>query len=99
MGFEYKLKAKLTEKQTAEIQDLLESSDLFEKKYEYANQLFRDFRHAENTGQLPNISIIFENDGIYICQYTSSYVWTDLDALKIYVEKEQIAYEIIDYQD
>ncbi|AZB10941.1 hypothetical protein EG344_19935 [Chryseobacterium sp. G0162] len=99
MGFEYKLKTKLTDQQTTEIQDLLESSDLFEKKYEYAYQVFRDFRHAENTGKMPNISIIFEDDGVYICQYGSSYVWKDLDELKNYIEKEQIAYKIIDYQD
>ncbi|UHO39795.1 hypothetical protein H5J24_07000 [Chryseobacterium capnotolerans] len=99
MGFEYKLKTKLTDQQTAEIEDLLENSALFEKKYEYTHQLFWDFRHAENTGKLPNMSIIFEEDGIYICQWSSSYVWTDLDELKNYIKKEQIAYEIIDYQD
>lgn len=99
MGFEYKLKTKLTDQQTAEIQHLLENSVLFEKKYEYAHQLFWDFRYAENTGKLPNMSIIFEEDGIYICQWSSSYVWTDLDELKNYIKKEQIAYEIIDYQD
>lgn len=48
---------------------------------------------------MPNISIIFEEDGIYICQYGSSYVWTDLDALKSYLENELIEYEIIDYQE
>lgn len=99
MGFEYKLKTKLTDRQTAEIQELLESSVLFEKKYEYAHQLFRDFRHAENTGKIPNISIIFEEDGIYICQYSSSYVWTDLEELKNYIETESIEYKLIDYQD
>lgn len=99
MGFEYKLKTKLTDQQTAEIQDLLENSALFEKKQEYAHQLFWDFRHVENMGKIPNMSIIFEEDGIYICQWGSSYVWTDLDELKNYIEKEQINYEIIDYQD
>ncbi|MCS4300771.1 hypothetical protein [Chryseobacterium sp. BIGb0232] len=99
MGFEYKLKAKFTDKQTTEIQNLLKSSVLFEKKYEYAHQLFWDFRYMENTGKIPNISIIFEEDGIYICQYGSSYVWKNLDELKNYIEKEQIKYQIIDYQD
>lgn len=99
MGFEYKLKAKLTDQQTAEIQDLLEKSVLFEKKYEYANQLFWDFRHAENTGKIPNISVIFEKDGIYICQWSSSYVWKDLEELKDYLQKEQIEYDLIDYQE
>lgn len=99
MGFEYKIKTKLTDKQTSEIQDLLESFALFEKKYEYAHQLFWDFRHKENTGKMPNMSIIFEEDGIYICQYGSSYMWTDLNELKSYMEKEHIAYDILDYQD
>lgn len=99
MGFEYKLKTKLTDKQIIEIQELLENSALFEKKYEYAQQMFWDFRHPENTGKMPNISIIFEEDGIYICQYGSSYVWKDLDELKNYIKDEQITYEFIDYQD
>ncbi|OCA79838.1 hypothetical protein BBH99_05170 [Chryseobacterium contaminans] len=99
MGFEYKLKAKFTDKQTSEIQNLLGNSDLFEKKHEYAHQLFWDFRYAENTGKIPNISIIFEKDGIYICQWGSSYAWTDLDELKNYIENEQIEYELIDYQE
>lgn len=99
MGFEYKLKTKLTDRQITEIENLLESAHLFDKKYEFENKLFRDFRHAENKGKIPNISIIFENDGIYICQYSSSYLWTDLDELKNYMEKEHIQYETIDYQD
>lgn len=99
MGFEYKLKTKLTNQQTAEIQDLLENLAIFEKKYEYAHQLFWDFRYSENTGKIPNISIIFEKDGIYICQWSSSYIWTDLQELKNYLEKEQIAYDLIDYQE
>lgn len=99
MGFEYKLKTKLTDQQAAEIQDLLENLAIFEKKYEYAHQLFRDFRHAENTGKIPDISIIFEKDGIYICQWSSSYIWTGLEELKNYLEKEQVEYEFIDYQE
>lgn len=99
MGFEYKLKTKLTDQQTTEIQNLLESSALFEKKYEYAHQLFWDFRHAENLGKIPNISIMFEEDGIYICQWSSSYVWKDLDELKNYIENKQIEYGLIDYQE
>lgn len=99
MGFEYKLKTKLTDRQTIEIQNLLENAHLFDKKYEFEHTLFWDFRHSENNGKIPNISIIFENDGIYICQYSSSYLWTDLDELKNYIEKEHIQYETIDYQD
>lgn len=99
MGFEYKLKAKLTERQTTEIQYLLANTSFFDKKYLFNNNLFWDFRYVENMGEIPNISIIFENDGIYICQYSSSYLWTNLDELKIYMADNQIEYEVIDYQE
>ncbi|MCT2407777.1 hypothetical protein NZD88_09530 [Chryseobacterium antibioticum] len=99
MGFEYKITAKFTGKQITEIQYLFENDKTFDKKYEFNNKTFWDFRQPGNNGTMPNISIIFENDGIYICQYSSSYVWKDLDLLKTYIENENIEYEIIDYQD
>ncbi len=97
MGFEYKIKAKFTAIQTAEIQYLLENSKMFDKKYEFDKQIFWDFRHPANTGKMPNISIVFEKDGIYICQHISTEVWTDLDILN-YIQNQQIEYEILDYQ-
>lgn len=57
-----------------------------------------DFRHPENTGKLLN-SIIFEENGIYICQYGSSYAWANLRDLKNYLEKEKIEYKLINYQE
>ncbi|MFD2562917.1 hypothetical protein [Aquimarina rubra] len=45
------------------------------------------------------MSIIFENDGIYICQYNASYVWTELEELKHYLDDKSVTYTIIDYQD
>lgn len=99
MGYEYKIIAKFTKKQVAEIRYLLVNSKTFEKQYEFENNIFLDFRRPENIGKIPNISIIFENDGIYICQWGSSYLWTDLDQLKNYIEDENIEYRIIDYSD
>lgn len=99
MGFEYKLKTKLTDKQTAVIQGLLVNSITFDKKYKFDGKEFWDFRRAENNGKMPNINIVFEEDGIYICQYGSSYLWTDIENLKDYIDSEKIEYKIIDYQD
>lgn len=99
MGFEYKLRIELTDKQTNEIQDLFVKSNEFDKKYELNNKVFWDFRKAENKGEIPNISVIFEEDGIYICQYYTSYLWSGLDDLKKYIECIKIECEIIDYQD
>ena len=99
MGYEYKIVAKLTENQIAEIKNLLISNIMFDKKYEFDSKMFWDFRHSENRGKMPNISVVFENDGIYICQYGSSYLWTYLDKLKDYILNEKIEIKIIDYQD
>jgi hypothetical protein len=41
----------------------------------------------------------FEKDGIYVCQYNSTYIWTDLNELKNYIQNEKIEYEILDYQE
>ncbi len=99
MGYEYKIVTKLTEKQIAEIQDLLVTNIIFDKKYEFNSKMFWDFRQPENNGEMPNISIIFENDGIYVCQYSSSYLWNHLGDLKNYIETQKIKFKLIDYQD
>jgi hypothetical protein len=98
MGFEYKLSTKVTDTQTTEIQHLLEASTTFEKKYNFEKKILWNFRHPENTGKMPDMSIIFENDGIYICQYGSTYIWKDLDMLKSYKENNNMKYDIIDFQ-
>ena len=99
MGFEYKLRTILTENQTSEIQFLLMDNITFDKKYKSENKEFWEFRRVENNGKLPNINIVFKEDGIYICQFGSSYLWTDLDKLKDYIESNKIEYEILDYQE
>jgi hypothetical protein len=99
MGFEYKLKTKLTDKQTTEIQGLLIDSITFDKKHKFDGKEFWDYKRADNIGKMPSINIIFEEDGIYICQYGSSYLWTDIEKLKDYLDNEKIEYKIIDYQD
>lgn len=99
MGFEYKIKAKFTAPQTTEIEHLLENSKTFDKKYEFDNKTFWDFRQPENLGKIPNISLVFENNGIYVCQYSSTDIWTDLDKLKNYIQNEKIEYQILDYQE
>ncbi|GAB1858353.1 hypothetical protein MHTCC0001_31900 [Flavobacteriaceae bacterium MHTCC 0001] len=98
MGFEYKIKTNLTSRNNAEIQMLLEKKITFEGTYEFQGQLFWNFRKNKNKGEMPNVSILFEKDGIYILQYSSSYLWTELEELKHYLEKENITYHIIDHQ-
>lgn len=97
MGFEYKLKVKLTSKQTAEIQNLLIENIAFKKKYNLEGKVCLDFKKSENYSEIPNITIMFEEDGIYICQYNSVNLWTDINLLKDYMEGNKINYEIMEY--
>ncbi len=97
MGFEYKLKVKLTTKQTEEIQDLLIKNIAFEKKYNLEGKAYFYFKKAENNSEMPNINIMFEEDGIYICQYNSANLWADISLLKNYLEGNNINFEIMEY--
>ncbi len=99
MGFEYKIIAKLTKKQISEIQGLLKIKKEFDRKYEFDTKTFYDFRQANNNGKMPNMSISFENDGIYICRYDVDYLWEHLEELKEYLDYEKITYIVLDYQD
>ncbi|AZA98287.1 hypothetical protein EG359_01120 [Chryseobacterium joostei] len=95
MGHEYKITAKLTQKQRSEIAELLENNRYF---YERDEKVV-EFRHPENNGKMPNLYVGFEPDGLYVCQNGSSYLWTYLDDLKEYFEKEIVDFEIIDYSE
>lgn len=99
MGFEYKIKAKLTPGQIAEIKKLLEKSSYFDRRRSAGDNLFWDFRRPENHGEIPNASLVLEDDGIYVCQWSAPGLWTCLDDLKGYLESEGIMMEIIDLND
>ena len=99
MGFEYKIKATLTQTHIDKIENLLQKTDYFERKYWVEDKLFYDFRHPDNVGKMPNASLVIENDGIYICQWSVSPVWTYLNELKNYLDTQHIAIQIIDYQE
>ncbi len=99
MGFEYKIIAKFTEKEISEIKYVLETSKDFDKKYEFNTKVFWDFRQLDNKGKMPNISVCFEKDGIYVCRYDTIEVWENLQELKEYIEHKNIRYTIFDYQE
>ncbi len=99
MGFEYKIIAKFTEKEISEIKNVLETSKDFDKKYEFNTKVFWDFRQLDNKGKMPNISVCFEKDGIYVCRYDGGYLWKNLIPLKNYIESKKNKYTILDYQE
>ncbi|WP_157541453.1 hypothetical protein [Hymenobacter aerophilus] len=99
MGFEYKISTFCTAEQLSNIRNFLQKHKYFDRNRLAYDKEFTEFRTAENTGVMPNLSIITEDDGIYICQHGSSYMWQDIEELKLYLQEEQIQYTIIDYQD
>jgi len=99
MGFEYKIIAKFTDKQTSEIVDLFKQDKRFDKRLDRDGRTFWEFKSARGQGPMPNVAMTFESDGLYVCQYSSSYLWTDLDKLKNYLTTEEIAHKILDYSD
>ncbi len=99
MGFEYKIKLNLTKLQKDEIEIMIKNNFLFYESYIFDNKESFEFRHELNKGKLPNFIIIFEVDGIYICKFDTSCLWKDIDYLKEYLVKENISFQVIDYDD
>ncbi|WP_103070101.1 hypothetical protein [Aquimarina sediminis] len=99
MGFEYKIIAEFSEKHICEIQSLLEAKKEFDKKHVFDTIMFWDFRLSNNKGKIPNISISFENAGVYICRYDTSNLWENLQDLKEFIAYENIKYTVLDYQE
>jgi hypothetical protein len=48
---------------------------------------------------MPHISVIFEVDGIYVCQNGSLDLWQYLEDLKKYITLEKVEFKIIDYDE
>jgi hypothetical protein len=90
MGFEYKIVASLTSKQQDEIKNLLQHHPLFDKKYLIGHVEYWDFRHFSNCEGIPDFTITFEDEGIYICKYAHSDLWTDLADLQRYLAANKI---------
>ena len=99
MGHEYKLLMQPTLAQHKALVTLLESHSFFHRRYHYAGQEIREFRHPDNHGKMPNLCVIFEPDGLYICQNGAPYPWQHLGALKSYLAQVAIAYSVLDYNE
>lgn len=96
MGYEFKVKTKLTAKQTLEIQNLLMQNKIFNRKHEYKGTLFWEFRFSDNKGEMPNFCLVFEEDGIYVCEYALCDFWNQLSSVKEYFKNKHIEYSIIE---
>ncbi len=100
MGFEYKILVDLTPQQSLELQSLILEHPHFSRK-PYKENDFIEFRHPDNDNpnSMPNLHLLFEADGIYICNNSITPIWNDLQIIKSYLEIHHLSYNIFDYSD
>jgi len=100
MGFEYKILVDLTPQQSLKLQCLILEHPHFRQK-PYAGNDFIEFRHPDNDNPnwMPNLYLLFETDGIYICHNSISSIWSDLQIIKNYLDIHHLSYHIFDYSD
>lgn len=100
MGYEYKIIVDLTPNQSLKLQNLILKQPLFSRK-PYKENDFIEFRSSDNNNSdwMPNLYLLFETDGIYICNNSIAPIWHDLQLIKDYLESHDLSYRIIDYSD
>lgn len=99
MGMEYKVKADLDEKTINYLATLIKDNKLFHKSILINGEDQFEFRRVENTGPMPNFTIIIQTDGIYINKYDSSSLWQDIEYLRLYFDNQIKSYSILDFQE
>ena len=98
MGYEYKITVKLSEKQKEKVKSLLMKSNLFNKIYQRQDIQYLDFRIPENEGIMPCLTISFSEEGLYVLQNGSSYLWQYLVEIQEYFENNNILYKTIEIE-
>ena len=100
MGFEYKIIVDLTPQQSLDLQGILLRQIGFSRK-PYLENDYIEFRHQNNLNPkyMPNLTLLFETDGIYVCNYSITPIWDDLQIIKNYLKKNHFTYRIFDYSD
>ncbi|MBP5992956.1 MAG: hypothetical protein KA518_03350 [Acinetobacter sp.] len=100
MGFEYKILVDLTQQQSLELQNLILEQPCFSRKSDFKYD-YIEFRHPNNLDQkyMPNLRLLFEADGIYICNNSTTSIWDDLTIIRNHIETNHLTYRIFDYSD
>lgn len=98
MGCEYNIKAVLSAADRKAITDLLENHPHFNRKINTRDNFIYEFQDMNsNTGPMPDVSLIFESDGIYCCRYDGAPPLKSFEILHSYLEKSGIGFQIISY--
>ena len=99
MGMEYKVKAELDKKTINNLTTIIKGNKLFHKSIFFNGDEQFEFRKGENTGSMPNFTILIQTDGIYINKHDSSSLWQDIEDLKLYIDNQIKLYSILNYQE
>ncbi len=98
MGYEYNIKAVLSEADREAITTLFETHPLFKRKINYGGKLWYEFQDVKtNTGRMPDVSFILETEGIYCCRHDCATLWKSFEVLVEYLEKTGIEFQIEEY--
>jgi len=82
MGYEFKILVELSERERGRIALLLRRKEHFRGEVDLEHVHFFEFSTRVQMTRMPDTSLSFEADGIYVCQYSGSDVWHGLDDLK-----------------
>lgn len=98
MGNEYKIKAVLSAADREAITGMLEKHQHFNRKINTGDNFIYEFQDMDsNTGPMPDVSLIFETDGIYCCRYNGAPPLKSFEMLLAYLEKSGIGFQIVSY--
>ena len=86
MGHEFLINVKLTSIERQEVARLFKrkaayyQTNVIDKTefYEFKNNIFKE--------RMPDLTISFDEKGIYVCKYLKSDLWSDLEDLKSYLQ-------------
>jgi hypothetical protein len=99
MGMEYKVTADLDKKTINNLTTIIKDNKLFHKSIFFKGEEQFEFRKGENTGSMPNFTVIIQKDGVYINKHDSSSLWQDIEDLKVYIDNQIKSYSILDFQE
>lgn len=94
MGFESKIYSKENAQIYKGVQNILENQKSFYKKEIINDHLDFEFRESKISGGMLDITVIIEEDGLYICQYLSSKMWNVLNEIITFLKKNNIDFNI-----
>jgi hypothetical protein len=100
MGCEFKILTRLSDQQKKDIENIFNHHRFNLKKHRFNGDELWDFIDLEtNPGEMPNFTIIFQSDGLYILKNDIGNVWNDLNELKDYFQNNKIDILVKDYEE